>query len=106
MPQRIQLRRTKGWQLPDGAVRVDRATAWGNPYRVGATEHCGIPFAGGALTVKEAVGLFRAYARSRQRDFPNTFEPLRGHDLACWCPLGQPCHADVLLEIANEEHQP
>lgn len=26
---------------------------------------------------------------------------LRGRDLACWCPLDQPCHADVLLEIAN-----
>ncbi len=26
---------------------------------------------------------------------------LRGKDLACWCPLDQPCHADVLLEIAN-----
>lgn len=26
---------------------------------------------------------------------------LRGHNLACWCPLSQPCHADVLLEIAN-----
>jgi hypothetical protein len=28
---------------------------------------------------------------------------LRGRDLACWCPLDQPCHADVLLEIANRE---
>ena len=27
--------------------------------------------------------------------------PLRGHDLVCWCPLDQPCHADVLLELAN-----
>ena len=26
---------------------------------------------------------------------------LGGKDLACWCPLDQPCHADVLLEIAN-----
>lgn len=26
---------------------------------------------------------------------------LAGHDLACWCPIGQPCHADVLLELAN-----
>lgn len=26
---------------------------------------------------------------------------LRGKDLACWCPLDQPCHADVLLAIAN-----
>ena len=28
-------------------------------------------------------------------------EELRGHDLACWCPLDQACHADVLLELAN-----
>ena len=27
----------------------------------------------------------------------------RGHDLACWCPLDEPCHADVLLEIANAQ---
>ena len=26
---------------------------------------------------------------------------LRGHDLMCWCPLGSPCHANVLLEMAN-----
>jgi hypothetical protein len=26
---------------------------------------------------------------------------LTGRDLCCWCPLGRPCHADVLLEIAN-----
>jgi hypothetical protein len=25
---------------------------------------------------------------------------LKGKNLACWCPAG-PCHADVLLEIAN-----
>lgn len=26
---------------------------------------------------------------------------LRGKDLCCWCPLGQPCHVDILLELAN-----
>lgn len=34
--------------------------------------------------------------------FRDAVESLRGKDLACWCPLDQPCHADVLLEIANE----
>jgi hypothetical protein len=29
-------------------------------------------------------------------------EQLRGHDLACYCPLDEPCHADVLLDVANE----
>lgn len=28
---------------------------------------------------------------------------LRGKDLACWCPLDEACHGDVLLEIANSE---
>jgi hypothetical protein len=28
---------------------------------------------------------------------------LRGKNLACWCPLDAPCHADVLLELANQE---
>lgn len=28
---------------------------------------------------------------------------LRGKDLVCWCPLNQPCHADVLLRLANED---
>ena len=26
---------------------------------------------------------------------------LRGKDLTCWCPLDQPCHADVLPKLAN-----
>ena len=28
---------------------------------------------------------------------------LRGKNLACFCPLDQPCHADVLLELANKD---
>ena len=33
------------------------------------------------------------------------FDELKGKDLACWCPLSQPCHADVLLELVNDgEH--
>jgi len=28
---------------------------------------------------------------------------LRGKNLACWCKPGEPCHADVLLELANKE---
>lgn len=31
-PQRLQLRRTKGWRIPPGAVKVDRSTRWGNPF--------------------------------------------------------------------------
>jgi len=27
---------------------------------------------------------------------------LAGKNLACWCPLNKHCHADLLLELANE----
>ena len=40
----------------------------------------------------------RAFSARILRDLP----ALRGHNLACWCPLDAPCHADVLLRIANE----
>jgi hypothetical protein len=132
-PLRIQLRRTRGWRKPDGAVKVDRTTRWGNPFRVDAGTVYGPPwfqlkavwsrprilaeyslyitFGGAnAATVESAalahsVDSFNGLLGARRRDEPARFEdwiaPLRGADLACWCPLGQPCHADVLLEIAN-----
>jgi hypothetical protein len=58
------------------------------------------------LAVEHAVALFRTMAEHFRAVDPAGFEewiaPLRGHDLACSCPLDQPCHADVLLELANE----
>lgn len=53
----------------------------------------------------ESANLFRDYCAVMARDHKHEFEtwasPLAGRDLACWCPLDQPCHADVLLELAN-----
>ena len=45
-----------------------------------------------------AAGLFPAPVLSAP---PSDVAELRGKDLACWCPLDEPCHADVLLELAN-----
>lgn len=53
------------------------------------------------------VGIESAFASNAAHMYLRDFllpdkpdlEPLRGHDLACWCPLDQPCHADVLLEL-------
>ncbi len=98
-PKRIQLRRTKGWRKPEGAVIVDRRTHWGNPYVVGAID----PYTDEERSLDESIHLFRLsvthwwgpeYLAAMRRE-------LCGKDLACWCPLDQPCHADVLLELAN-----
>lgn len=114
--KRIQRRRTKGWRMPEGAVYVGRPSRWGNPYSVGDPdpEWCGQSI---ALTTRgiearplDAQGTtyhFRLYAIDRLGREPDWLEPLRGRDLACWCPLTDdqgnrvPCHADVLLDLAN-----
>lgn len=120
---RIHRRRTRGWRMPDNAICVDRSTPFGNPFpiargtssSVGRTKDiwCIGTWEGPGLwfkdTKEEATALsvqaFRAWINSPQqsalRDKARIM--LRGKHLACWCPLDQPCHADVLLEIANGE---
>ncbi len=96
-PKRIQRSRAKGWRMPEGAVYVGRPTKWGNPFTVGPK--CG------DKCRRDAVRDFRAMVLSYINGATGIGYPLRelrGKDLACWCPLDQPCHADVLLELANQ----
>lgn len=96
MPQRIQRQRTKGWRMPDAAVYVGRPTKWGNPHRVGTVS---IDDAETATSVFREMLIY-----GNPEDYPSSEEikTLRGKDLACWCRLDQPCHADILLELANK----
>lgn len=127
-PKGIQLRRTKGWRLPEGAVVVARPSRWGNIYLVGEGEvsvtlttigpgagfydptdcrHADLTLRDG-ITADEAVALYRRDLEESLKD-PDPFydelrealTALRGRDLACWCGLDDPCHRDPLLELAN-----
>lgn len=96
-PRRIQMhRREGGWRKdhPD-AVIVARPTKWGNPYR-GTSE--------GQMDRTVVTRLFALYLdRPEQAGLVAEIRAeLRGKDLACWCPLHDHCHPDVLLRIANE----
>lgn len=103
MPQRIQLSRRKGWRKPDNCVNVARPGKWGNPFVVGVTDN----LMRGPLDRQGAVGLFRDMLTDAEScamyGYPDDLSELRGKDLACWCPLDGPCHADVLLKLVNEE---
>lgn len=98
---RVKLSRQKGWRMPANTVKVDRTTRWGNPWPINE-EGPGFRIAPDAAG---AVGLFRQMMRDDEMrgwtDFPADISPLRGKNLACWCALDAPCHADVLLELAN-----
>lgn len=99
MPIRVQLRRVAGWRIPPNTVSVGRSSKYGNPYWVG-TKNMGYECA----SSKEAVEKFRALVESDSRLLRfrlHDLELLRGKNLACWCKPDSPCHADVLLELAN-----
>ena len=103
MPDRIQLRRAKGWRMPENTMSVARPTIWGNPFKVGAE----LPFpyleVFGPVVRDQAhaVEIFATYAQITSGYELLVRYDLRGRDLACWCKPGTPCHADVLLAIAN-----
>lgn len=114
MPERIQLRRVKGWRKPEGAVNVARPGKWGNPFKVGSrlgdvpavlAKKCGYMSLSmdTVLTAEMAVNLYRAHLARYPHLLAQIRQELRGRDLACWCKPGEPCHADVLLEVANSE---
>lgn len=121
MPIRIQRKRTRGWRMPENTVYVGRPSKWGNPYW--DTRRYGLKLCldlfretatGGWNPVLIPPGphqeqwyewLYAEHRKwtSRIRCHPveAIHSELRGKNLACWCPLDRPCHADVLLEIAN-----
>ena len=100
-PKRIQRRRTKGWRMPPGAVYVGRPSQWGNPFRVGTWVNLPITGREAVYNRARAVVLFRDWFNLATRLQEVARVELRGKDLVCWCPLDEPCHADVLLEWAN-----
>lgn len=98
MPDRIQQKRTAGWRKPENTVSVARPGKWGNPFRVGDL-WCSVPI----KTNAELVSAFRKLCDDNPSYAHEAQQELRGKNLMCFCPLDQPCHADVLLELANRE---
>jgi hypothetical protein len=97
-PSRVQLSRKKGWKMPPNTVRVCRPSVWGNPYKVGGIDHTT------GRTIETRSDAVRLYVERGCADCLSEEAKvfLRGKNLACWCPLDdEPCHADVLLKMAN-----
>lgn len=77
-------------RVPADAVYVGRPTIWGNPYVIGRDGDR-----------DEVIRKYREYVTHRP-DLLARLPELRGKDLVCWC-APKPCHADILLELANSE---
>lgn len=104
MPKRIQRKRTKGWRMPENAVSITRPGIFGNPFTLDNGDR------------KWALAEFRLWLSGKtvnrwpyltpERDRLLAALPqLRGKDLACFCQEGEPCHGDILLELANASEE-
>lgn len=119
-PQRIQLKRTKGWRLPDGVIVVTRPGKFGNPFKAAELIRAGIaePVNARAASVElftawldTGLGVARPPQGRARTILLAHLHQLRGRSLACWCSLpspGQPdvCHAAVLMARANRPRTP
>ena len=127
-PKRIQRQRTRGWRMPKGAVSVSRPSIFGNPF-VGLPSMAvaayrewlqgSLPPRLGVYPMIRLAGYWRSEWLTPQTVLGMARADLRGKDLACWCRLCDahaagkprgvecadcaPCHADVLLELANRQ---
>lgn len=85
--------------MPENTVYVGRPTKWGNPFVVGKLFDGRYP-----VTAEQAVGFYKQRILNygvQLHLIDDAIRELKGKNLACWCPLNQPCHADILLTIAN-----
>ena len=120
--KRIQRRRTKGWRMPSTAKYVGRGTKWGNPFVVGEEmtgwqkafvaiqswpvneiiEHYRNGDLREPLTLEDSLRYYKMHIKFQIQARNLDLSELKGKDLACWCALDKPCHADILIELANE----
>lgn len=103
-PRRVWRRRIKGWKMPENTVSVCRPGRFGNPFIVGP-----------GRTQRQAVDCFRHWLTTpgntagipgKKQAILDGLQSLRGKNLACYCKPGTPCHADVLLDMANAKAMP
>jgi len=92
MAKRVQRKRTRGWRMPPNTVYVGRPTKWGNPYRLGQDGN-----------VDTVLFLYKCWLEEQIKTDPHFLHPLKGKDLACFCPLNRPCHADILLKFLEAQ---
>lgn len=98
-PRRFQRKRTSGYRLPEGIKTVTRPGPFGNPFDT--AEQFGKVLRKMVRKPGEAIpGISEKEYQDMRWIALNLFR-LKGKHLACFCPLEDVCHADILLKMAN-----
>jgi hypothetical protein len=95
-PRRVQRKMYKGWRLPPNTVYVGRGSKWGNPFPFDHQRYLGKAWAVDAYA-QWLTATLRGMTLVREH-----LHEIKGKHLACWCKPGEPCHADLLIALAND----
>lgn len=82
--------KNSGWDVPN-SVYVGRPSDFGNPFAIGSSGNR-----------NQVIERFKQLAENNDEFNKQIKKELKGKNLLCWC-TPEPCHADILLDIANEE---
>jgi len=93
--------------MPANTVSVTRPGPWGNPYGLGDGITVG-GFRDGKQWSRPAeaadlVRFFEAYLARNPELVARARLALTGKNLACYCPLGSPCHRNVWGRLLNKD---
>ncbi len=107
--KRIQRKRVKGWKMPENTVYVGRPTKWGNPFKIDkmyipTDEILANPFNPKwemCEDIDQALKLYKEHLDREIKYGRLRLDEIKGKNLACFCKEGEPCHADILLKLAN-----
>ena len=117
-PQRLVLSRRAGFDLQDSSLALNglpaqsvaRPGKWGNPFTIAEVmAELGV---GKDAAQAEAVGRYGRWVSGTLEPRLSPGPPpelavikaeLAGRNLACWCKAGTPCHAQILIGLANGE---
>lgn len=76
--------------MPENTIYVGRPSKWENPYKITKER-----------TREIVLHDYKRIMLTTLEQEPDYLDELRGKDLACWCSLDEPCHADILLDMLN-----
>lgn len=105
-------------RVPAGAVYAGRpapglpGSPWANPFKPGKRTPPSVALGGEMWLVDPLLVGGWPPGRAAARDWYRVLvarcglearivAELAGQDIACWCALTEPCHVDVLVDIAN-----
>lgn len=77
--------------MPENTVYVGRPTKWGNPFAFSRE-----------MTLYKSLEKYQEWLSEKLANDPHFLDPLQGKNLACWCPEGRTCHADILLALVDK----